>query len=407
MATGTKSRAALYQGVYLGWEATSGVVVPSTRRLIGMVMNQMPIIPIKTVKEQGTKGASGTQRGQQYTEAKVSGAIDFNNFAYLHTLAWGASDLSSDENTNVAYTRFWNPSSLNPANAPVTATMLQGSVAGAEKMGYAFMPDFSIKWGKEEATFDGMLIGQIQDRDASITPNIKITVSAPAIATAIALDVTTDSDSGTIPNGTYYTNLGKPFVVTGGNAITAGAATLTVNALVDAIGANEYTWTVPEVVSVPADFDLFGVYISLDGAAYTRLLDTLDGGITCNGLWKPSFHVNDNPGSASFKTFDRIVECQPDITATLTTEEGTEADNWMTHLENGDKVWLGVKVTGPVIDTDGATNYLWRINIPFYVTKPDPGDKGEVYGNTFTFELAHDPAFGMFQVTLVNQLPSL
>ena len=407
MSNANLSRASIYQGVYIGWEATPGTIVPPTKRLIGLTINQVPNIPIKTVKNMGAKGAVGSQTGMQFTEAKTEGAVDFNNFAYLHTMAWGASQLSSDENANVAYTRFWNPSSTQPAAPPVVASVLQGSVAGAEQFGYGFMPNFDIKWTKDELTFTGELTGQKQDRDASFTPSIKCTVTAPAAAAATAVTIGANVTDGNIPNGLYYTNLGNPINVTGGNTIAVSAADLVVTALVNALVDNEYFETIAEVPAVPADPDVWGVYISLDGATFTRLLDTMEGGITCNGMWAPVFHADDNPASSSYKTFDRIAEKQPEISATLTTEEGTEADNWMNYLENGTNVWLGVKVLGPVIDTDGATNYMWKLNIPFLVTKPDPGDKGDVYGNTFTFELCHDPEFGLFQCTLVNRLPTL
>lgn len=391
------SRASIYQGIQIGIESTPGTAVPATKRLLNIEMNQVPIIPVKSVNTQAGKGMTSTQKGDQYTECKFSGALDFNILTYLFSLAYG---VVTPTLANSGYTWAWAPSSTDPVT-PSTATVEEGSSKGAEKFAYGVVQDIQIKWSKDDVTCEGTIFGQTQTRNATMTQQIKMTTSAAAAA-ATSLTVATSVATGTIPNGTYVTNLGKVFVVTGGNTITASSATLTVTALAAAITAGEIAFLIPEVAAVSVDPINIGLYISTDSVNYTQLLDSIEGQINLNGLWGPSFHVNDTT-----TTFDRIVEKDPAITATITTEEGTEADNFMSYLNNGQKVWLGFKCNGPQINASPLVKYLFRLNIPFFVTKPDPGDKGDVYGNTFSFELAHDQGYGIFSAQIINKLASL
>lgn len=396
-----ESRATVFQGIQVGIESTPGTLVAATKRILNLEMNQVPQIPVNVVRHAGFKGASGTQKGQRHTEARFNGPIDFNVLPYLATLAYGQVSPSVDANTVKMYTWRWNPSATDPLT-PKSATFEQGSSKGAEKFGYATVQDLALKWAKEDASVEGLIFGGAQTRNATMTPGIRI-VTGVAASAATSLSVTTPgTTTGTIPNGTYVTNLGKVFVFTGGNTITAGAATLTVTALAAAITAGEVAFTLPELDPMAADPAAIGVFISLDGVNYTQLLDTLDGQINLNGLWKPSFHVND-----AFTSFDRLAELNPAFGATITTEEGTEANNYMSYLDNGTKCWLGLRVMGPTINTSPLTRHMIRLNIPMLVTKPDPGDKNDVYGNTFTFEHAHDLAFGMFDLTVQNKLAAL
>lgn len=392
-----QSRASIYQGIQIGIESTPGTQVAATKRLMNIQMNQVPIIPVKTVNLQGGKGMSATQKGDQYTECKFSGPLDFNILTYLFSLCYGTV---TPVLANLGYTWTWQPSSTDPV-VPTSATLEEGSSKGAEKFGYATVQDIQIKWNKDDATCDGTIFGQNQTRDATMTAQIKMTCSA-AILSAVALTVATSVTTGTIPNGTYVTNLGKVFTVTGGNTITSSSATLVVTALAAAISAGEIAYLIPEVPPVAIDPVNIGLYISTDSVNYTQLMDTIEGQINLNGLWAPSFHNQDTT-----VTFDRIVEKDPQISASITTEEGTEADNYMTYLLSGQKVWIGLKVNGPQINGAPLVKYLFRLNIPFFVTKPEPGDKGDVYGNTFSFDLAHDQGYGIFQATLINKLAAL
>lgn len=407
------SRATLYQGIQIGIESTPGTQVPATRRLINLELLQTPQIPVKTVRYQGFKGAGGTQKGQRHTEAKFNGVMDYSLLPYLASLAWGSGNPTT---ANGGTTWHWNPNSVDPIT-PLSATIEQGSSVGAEKFGYATLMDLAFKWSREDASIEGTMFGQAQVRGATMTTNLKLTVSANAAIGATSLSVTvTKADgtaaTGTVPAGTYV--LDSPFVnplgsgtfvtftVTAGATITAGAATLTVSALAAAITSGAIAFSVREVISTPIDPEELAVFVSTDGSNYTLLTDVIDGAVNLNGLFKPSFHVNDANSS-----FDDIVEVMPNFTATLTIEEGSEADTFMSYLNNGQKIWLGIRALGSTINATPLVRHEFRLNIPLYVTKPDPGDKNDVYGNTFTFEHAHDMAFGMFDLRVVNRVPSL
>jgi len=148
-----------------------------------------------------------------------------------------------------------------------------------------------------------------------------------------------------------------------------------------------------------------GAWLSTDsGNNFNRMQKDLDGELRINNIWKPVYHVNDLNAS-----YDDVAEQMPDLGLTLTVEEGSEADTFMSRLYAGQPVYAGFKTTGPVIANVGGINinYLLKVNLPAFVSKPDPGDKSGVFGNAFSFDCAHDNVFGLIQVSLINVLGSL
>ena len=318
-----RSRATIYQGIQIGIESTPGTAVACAKRLLGLEVTLNPQIPVKTAKNQGAKGAVGTQRGLEHTEGSVSGALDFNTLHYMLTLLFGAATDSLDGTVDI---HTWAPSALAPLT-PKTATIEQGSSVGAEKVAFALMTELVIKWSKEDASLDGALIANEYQRNITMTA------------------------------------------------------------------------TPTEVAAVPVNPAAIGVYISLDGNTYTLLEDTIDGEFKMSGLWAPSFHVND-----TLESFDRVAEQQPEFGMTLTVEDGTETDDFMSHLYAGQKIWLGFKAVGPEITT--GKNYQIKAYMPVYVVTPDFGDKDSVFGSTFQFELAHDED-GLVSIELKNDITTL
>ena len=407
------SRATQYQGIQLGIESVPGTQVPATRRLINLELIQTPQIPVRSVVYQGFKGAGGTQKGQRHTEARFTGALDYSTLPYLMALGYGGG---APVTANGGTTWRWNPSSIDPIT-PLSATIEQGSSVGAERFGFATLMDIAFTWAREDASVEGTIFGQNQIRGAAMTQNLRLRTTSAAASGAISLPVAvTRADgsaaTGSVPAGTYV--LESPFVnplgtapfitftVTAPATITAGAATLTVSTLATAIPIDSVAFSIREVLATPIDPEEIAVFLSVDGMNYTLLTDVIDASVNFSGLFRPAFHIND-----VFPSFDSIVEVAPAYTATVTIEEGTEANTFMEHLDTGQKVWLGVRALGPTINASPLVRHEFRLNIPMYVTQPDPGDKNEVYGNTFSFEYAHDMAFGMFDLRVTNRVPAL
>jgi len=316
------SRATLYQGIQIGIEATPGTGVDATKRLVGIDMDLTPEIPIKPRVHAGTKGATGVQKGHQKTDISFNAELDFNLMQYLLTLMYGAAAATTDGTAGIRKISTWNPSAL-AGITPKTATIEQGSAAGAEKVAFAILNEMKIKFSREEASIEGGGFA-----------------------------------------GEYLTN----------QTLTSGLS---------------------EIAIMPVNPSAIGCYVSLDGASWTLLEDVLDGEINMSGLWKPVFHKND-----TINTFDKVVETQPNFGVVMTVEDGSEADDFMTRLSNGTKVWLGIKALGPEIES--TKNYEFIMRMPTYVVKPDPGDKDDVFGSTFSCDLAHDATYGMMSMILKN-----
>jgi hypothetical protein len=164
--------------------------------------------------------------------------------------------------------------------------------------------------------------------------------------------------------------------------------------------AGEYAFSVPEISAVHADPKFVSWWYSLDGETFTQLTKVQEGNINLDGVWEKVFHANDSNPS-----YDDLVELQPNFTVSLTVDEGSEADLFMDSLSDKTKIWIGFKVVGPELDP--GTNHLIRLNIPMFTIQPGPGDKNGVFGNTFSFELAHEPNFGLFTLEVINGLAAL
>jgi hypothetical protein len=394
------ARARQYQGIQFGVEdpSTPGTLVAATKRLVGMEIDVNPEYATKTVVYAGVTGAVGTQKGQKFSTAKFTGVGSYNNLTLLFSLAFGVVTPTLSNNGE---TWNWQPSSVQPWS-PSSATFEIGSSAGSEKFGWGTLADITLKTGQNEFSIDGTLFGGKQVRDATMTPNIVITLPAAAAA-ATSLTVTCLNDDGTtangqvIPAGTYTTSQGKIVVVTAPATVSAGGATLTVTALAALLLVGDKMFTIPAVPCIPFDPDVVGWYLSTDGVTYTAIGTSMDGTIVIGNLWKQHFLQNETD------TFGSIKQLAPAISATLSVEEGTNADDFIGYIDSGTLVWLGLKVTGPQINASPLVKYSFRLNIPMYITKPDPGNKDDVQGNTFTFEHAFDQG-KLFDLTIVSKL---
>lgn len=407
------TRSTQHQGIQFGWESTAGTLVPATTRLINLEVNATPDRQTSSARFQGTKGVTGIQSGKQAVEASFSGILDFSMINYLMEMGWGTVTPTTSNNGT---TRIYNPSSLEVAS-PRTGTFEIGSLAGAEKFGYAYLKSLGIKWGSNSLSIDGSIAGSKIVKPATPTTCQKLTVVSTAAIAATSLSVTVAKldgsvATGTVAAGTYVVDL--PFVnplgttayvtftVTSPATITAGAATLTVSSLAAQITAGSIAYTIREVLSTPADPQDVGVYLSTDGSSWTLLEDVMEGEISVDDVRKHKYFNNPNDD-----TFNKLVEGANTITASLTVEDDTEASQLVGYLDAGTKIFLRLSVLGSTINASPLVRHTFTLDIPMFVVKDDPGDKDGAYGTTLSLEGAHDAAFGLFKCTTVSRIAVL
>lgn len=388
------TRASQYQNIQVGLEATAGTLVPTTLQLFNMELQMTPEIPLKTVKYPGSKAATDTQRGQEHSEGRYSGVMDYNLIPLIMSSMFGYTAPTIVQ--TLGWQWDWTVDTIAP-RVPNSVSIEQGSSQGAEKYGFGIFNELVCRFGKENADIEGSLFAGKQGRNATMTPNVKVTTTAAALITETTLAVTAVSAAIADNTVLLFTN-GTRAVVNG--AVAPAATSITVDALPGGILSGESAYAVPELAPMAVDPYSVGVYLSLDGTTWTtRLEDDMDGEIRFGGSYKPKFHVNDLNES-----FDEVCEMLPDFGATLTVDEGTEADDFMQNLYDGQQIWLGYKSLGPLIETGPNLYHLLQMRMPVFVTKPDPGDKDGSYGNTFSFECAHNSSYGLAQVSVVNKV---
>ena len=153
----------------MGAESTAGTAVAASKRILGfseLILKEE--IPVKSVKSQGRKLSTGTQRGMEHTTASYSGALDYNYLPLVLDSMLGAASVVASGTGNVIKTRTYAPSDTNPLT-PKSYTFEVGSSKGAEKVAYGMFTGISIKLSQEEATVQGSIIGGKLIQSASMT----------------------------------------------------------------------------------------------------------------------------------------------------------------------------------------------------------------------------------------------
>jgi hypothetical protein len=137
------------------------------------------------------------EENKEWSEAKLSGWLDFNSLVYLLSGAYGAATPALHSPSTTAYDWNWDAVLSGPAS-PKTYTIEQGDTVRAQKHTYGLINDFQYKITRSEATFSAGMIGQ------AITDAITLTTLTTSAELAISsvlgkyINIYYDTTSGAI-----------------------------------------------------------------------------------------------------------------------------------------------------------------------------------------------------------------
>lgn len=181
-------RSTIFQGIQIAKETTPGTFVAANKRLQSISIEPSIKIETNDFKPIGTKMTTIVQTGKEWSEAGISGMLDFNEIAYL------ASSVLTTATPTGTTERTWvfSPSATS-ADAPVTFTVEQGDAVRAHRIAHGLVTELGFDFSRDEITIDGAMMGQrLTD---GITMTASPTSAVQAIASPAKLDFYLDTTS--------------------------------------------------------------------------------------------------------------------------------------------------------------------------------------------------------------------
>lgn len=133
-ATVVGERATVFEGVQVGVEATPGVAVPATKRLMGMMFEGDPKFRKKVIRPMGFKYATSVATGKEHTEYKISGDQLFHDLLYAYTTLVSVATITTPGTNGTFRLSLGTPSAGNfvlTYGGQTTANIVYNPTAGA------------------------------------------------------------------------------------------------------------------------------------------------------------------------------------------------------------------------------------------------------------------------------------
>ena len=152
-------RAAALQAVQIGVETTPGTPV-AAGKVLSSLSSFTPAVTGDVTSDRvptGTKFPVYTIPGREWVEADFDGILDYNEIVYFL-----AGNLRGDETPSGALlAKTWDFELSRAAqDNPKTFTIEQGNPDRAHQLSYAFVPELSLSFTPDEATFSGTIMGR-------------------------------------------------------------------------------------------------------------------------------------------------------------------------------------------------------------------------------------------------------
>lgn len=170
-------RAAVYQRLQLGVEATAGTGVAANKRLQSTEVMFRPRVPLTEFRAVGDKFPSDETKGKDWSEGTIRGVLSFTDIVYLLS--------SVCHKAAVPGTWTFIPAPY-AADDPQTYTFEYGSASGAEKCVFGVVTGLDLRFSGERLEVGGSTIGRTLQEGVSMTASP--TNVAKANADPAALD---------------------------------------------------------------------------------------------------------------------------------------------------------------------------------------------------------------------------
>jgi hypothetical protein len=190
-------RATVHQAVQIGVQ-TGTSAVAATRRLGATSIELALKAEIQTFRPGGSKYATTTAKGKEWSEGKITGLPDYNELAYLLGASFGNADVVTTDGIST-----WDFGSHSHApDTVVRLTVEAGSPVRAHRAASVVVPDLTLKFSRPGGTQEvsGTVRGQALTDDVVMSSSAEALELAPITAEHVTcyLDATAGS-IGTTP----------------------------------------------------------------------------------------------------------------------------------------------------------------------------------------------------------------
>lgn len=431
-------RASVFETTQIGLETTAGTLVAALKKLSTLTVATTPKPDTKNYRGSGGKFPVVTVYNGEWTEAKVSGPVTYDETVYPLSSICGKTTPTQVPTTTLAYEWIFNINQ-SASDDIATYTVEQGSNVRALRYGYAFFTEYGVKWERGGVECTGAMMGRkISDGvqmsgnetqtiaitggptggdftltyDGQTTAAIAYNASASAVKSAlVALSNIGASDvevTGTsLPTGPLtvefrgalrQTNV--PLMTANSGGLTGGT-TPTVNVTLGTAGTAPTTIPLVPLTSVGTSVKVAAAQGDLDAASNLLRATSVDWSLTdrFGAIWALNA---DNDG-----TFAAHVETVPKMRVQITQSADEAGMTPLTWVRSGETKFIRINNVGPIIE--GTTPYSFNMDMAFQVAEASElKDVDGVMGITWTFTGTYDATWGhAMQITVVNKLASL
>ena len=187
------------QGLYLGVEATRGVAVPATRRVIGFDLTSKIDATATEFRPLGSKFVTVDALQEEWTSGTIAGAVCYTELPYLLSSVMRQSPAPVQQMDGATATGAYKwvfDSNAFDADNPITYTVEQGNSARARRFTYMMLTDYSLSIARNAVTHTGTVMAQQHQDNVNLTT---LSLAAPVLGVPVA-----SAAGGTFAAGTYF-----------------------------------------------------------------------------------------------------------------------------------------------------------------------------------------------------------
>lgn len=187
--------ALINQRLQIGAEVTPGTSVSAGKLLENLTVAFTPKPEVKTYSGTGRRFTNVAEMNREWTELKLSGNMDYQDFLYLVCGAWGV--VSPTTHSGGTTSKDWVITPLiSGAITPQTYTIEYGSATRARKASYGLVTGFTYKGTRKDGfTCEGSLMAQSMSDGISMTNSPTAVALSPVVGGHVNLWLDTASGS--------------------------------------------------------------------------------------------------------------------------------------------------------------------------------------------------------------------
>jgi hypothetical protein len=418
-----------------GPEATLGVQVPSTKRLLCTEFLPSPVIPRVPYRPQGFVAPTTVVSQKENVTAPLTGAQCYGDLAYLYASLLKTESISTPSGATNARRFTYSPSAVAPDTFR-SYTLEKGTLAGgAERITGCVVESLTQRWTKTDANLTGNIMGQVSQQQITptlsptdiparpINPNDTDVYIGSASTGNNVQTMTLSVTGGAATGGTFTITVdGQTTAPIAFNApATGGSSVTTALNLLSKVG-NNVTVSGGPGPSTPYVFTFSGILAGLNvtllkgdatlltgpGAPYANpaVVNTTPGAMTkllrCDSIEfaVPTRYAFPFTLNVADPSYSYVVQIGMEPTCTIVLEHDSVSAGFMTQLRAGTVYYATILSRGPFIEA--LIPHSLQLRFPFFFTDAPRSDVNGVAGATWRLNVCYDPTFAGFLTAVVD-----